>query len=82
MVVVDKHNEIRYHVDPQKMGSVYEDAMVKNVLQSGEALVTDYYNAGGKAVERYGRVPPFPETQNYVRRVTSLLKKSRAANGD
>jgi soluble lytic murein transglycosylase-like protein len=45
-------------------------------------LVLAGYNAGGKAVERYGRVPPFRETQNYVKRVTTLLKKSREANGD
>lgn len=45
-------------------------------------LVLASYNAGAKAVARYGTVPPFPETQDYVRRVTSLLKKSRVANGD
>ena len=27
------------------------------------------YNAGGGAVSRYGGVPPYPETQNYVRQV-------------
>jgi soluble lytic murein transglycosylase-like protein len=45
-------------------------------------LVLASYNAGGKAVARYGSVPPFRETQDYVRRVTKLLNKSRAANGD
>ena len=44
-------------------------------------LVLASYNAGGKAVARYGRVPPFRETQNYVKRVTMLLKKSREASG-
>lgn len=30
------------------------------------------YNAGPTAVERYGGVPPYPETVEYVRRVLSL----------
>lgn len=30
------------------------------------------YNAGPDAVTKYGGVPPFPETQNYIRRITSL----------
>jgi hypothetical protein len=32
------------------------------------------YNAGEKTVERYGGVPPYEETQNYVRRITENLK--------
>ena len=39
------------------------------------------YNAGASAVARFGRVPPFPETQAYVRKVTQLLKKSRETAG-
>ncbi len=33
------------------------------------------YNAGPGAVKKYGGVPPYRETQNYVRRVSSLYKK-------
>lgn len=32
------------------------------------------YNAGPSAVERYGGVPPYPETVDYVRRVLQLWK--------
>ena len=32
------------------------------------------YNAGPAAVARYGGIPPYAETQNYVRRVLSALR--------
>jgi soluble lytic murein transglycosylase-like protein len=38
------------------------------------------YNAGAAAVDRFGGVPPFPETQSYVERVIELYWKNvRAA---
>ena len=37
------------------------------------------YNAGPQRVAQYGGVPPFPETRNYIRRVTKKLKKLKAA---
>jgi soluble lytic murein transglycosylase-like protein len=33
------------------------------------------YNAGAGAVEKYGGVPPYPETQAYVRDVISLWRR-------
>lgn len=44
-------------------------------------LVLAGYNAGATAVARFGRVPPFPETRQYVQRVTRLLKED-SSGGD
>jgi soluble lytic murein transglycosylase-like protein len=37
------------------------------------SLVLASYNAGATAVKEYGGVPPFAETQHYVKRVTRLV---------
>jgi soluble lytic murein transglycosylase-like protein len=40
------------------------------------------YNAGAGNVTQYGGVPPFPETQKYVKEVTRLIKSSRRNRTD
>jgi soluble lytic murein transglycosylase-like protein len=37
------------------------------------------YNAGPGAVQRYGGVPPYAETQNYVRKVQANAAELRAS---
>jgi soluble lytic murein transglycosylase-like protein len=44
-------------------------------LQARYELALGAYNAGPAAVERYGTVPPFPETRTYVRRVIALWRR-------
>jgi len=39
------------------------------------------YNAGEAAVDRYGGIPPYPETRNYVYQVAKNLKGARQAEG-
>ncbi len=42
-------------------------------------LATAAYNAGAGAVEKYGGVPPYEETREYVRRVNILHRRYRQA---
>lgn len=44
-------------------------------------LAVAAYNAGENAVLRYGSIPPYPETRNYVKRVLLYYKTYKTGNG-
>ncbi|MGW1270091.1 bifunctional lytic transglycosylase/C40 family peptidase [Streptomyces sp. NPDC002491] len=49
---------------------------VKEVPGDKQSNILAAYNAGSRAVKKYGGVPPYKETQNYVRSINALAKQN------
>lgn len=61
--------------DPAQAIPAAAKILSQNLNQFGGSLslALAAYNAGAGAVTRYGGVPPYTETQNYVRSITAML---------
>jgi soluble lytic murein transglycosylase-like protein len=57
-------------------GTLYLARLLKRYGNEAHALAA--YNAGDVPVQRYGGIPPYSETQEYVRRVLHLKKQYTA----
>jgi len=53
--------------------------VLANLFNGDLELTVAAYNAGEAAVMRYGGIPPYPETQDYVARVVAYYRQYRAA---
>lgn len=61
-------------------GTAYLSRLLDEFDQDIE-LVTAAYNAGPGAVRKYGGIPPYKETREYVRRVKILHRRYRSSEG-
>jgi soluble lytic murein transglycosylase-like protein len=59
-------------------GTLYLSRLLNEFDQNVE-LAAAAYNAGPGAVRQYGGIPPYKETQEYVRRVKILYRRYRSA---
>jgi len=66
-------------LDPRQnvMGGVKYLRRLLDLYRGNVRLALASYNAGATNVAEYGGVPPFPETQKYVKQITRLVDSSR-----
>jgi hypothetical protein len=50
VIVVDQKGEIRYHIDPQRVGTMLDDKQISTVLNTGDGGMNVSSNAGGKSL--------------------------------
>lgn len=68
-----------FHPEQNIEGGVRYLKYLMELFKGDERLALAAYNAGEGAVVKYGGIPPYPETQNYVYQVGKRLGQSREA---
>ena len=76
--------QVRDPFDPREniFGGTRYLRVLANTFNGDLELTIAAYNAGEGAVARYGGIPPYEETQNYVVNVVSYYRKYRTNRGD
>ena len=67
-----------YDVYQNIMGGAAVMQKLLQMFQGNQSLAIAAYNAGCGNVQKYGGIPPFSETQNYVQKVTALMQSGVA----
>ena len=68
-----------FHPDENIRGGVSYLASLLARYDQNVELALAAYNAGPGSVERYGAIPPYRETQNYVKKITTAAGAAAAA---
>jgi Transglycosylase SLT domain/Domain of unknown function (DUF4124) len=63
-----------FHPSENIRGGVMYLAQLMARYNQNVELALAAYNAGPASVERYGRIPPYKETQSYVKKITAKTK--------
>ncbi len=69
-----------YHPRDNVQGGMAYLARLLDRYDGNLALALAAYNAGPAAVDRYGGVPPYPETQRFVDRVLGLYRRAKGVD--
>jgi len=74
--------DVRDSFEPESNidGGVRYLKYLMNVYNGHLPLALAAYNAGEKAVAKYGGVPPYSETKNYVKRVLAIYERYSTEN--
>lgn len=69
-----------YHPESNIDGGTYHLSRMLTTFDGDLELAAAAYNAGEGAVRRFGGVPPYPETREYVKRIRILFRRYREAS--